>query len=75
MKTATENTKKVQKALEAGICSAIEFHKDLSGVSFCIDIIEDGVLVDSERIELDMKEAMKCIGGKRFVQHRLINCP
>jgi hypothetical protein len=73
MKTATENIKKVQKSLEIGN-TVIEFHKDLSGASFYIDIIEDGKVCDWERIELNIKETIKCIGGKRFTQHRLINC-
>lgn len=69
--TKEESTKKVQEALANGKCLSVHFYADGSGAEFhIIDPHGDHGLPCDWLIGLPIEDAMNCVYGFWFIQHK-----
>ena len=70
-----EGIKKVREALSNGKCLSVDFYKDGSGASFhFIDPHGDHGLPCDILMSFSIEEAIQCISGFRFGQHKFKPC-
>ena len=70
-----EDIEKVREALDNGKCLSVEFYSDGSGAAFhIIDPHGDHGLPCDCIMSLRIDEALRCISGFRFNQHKHKTC-
>lgn len=66
-----EGIAKVREALDRGKCLSVDFYKDGSGASFhIIDPHGDHGLPCDISMSFRIDEALQCLSGFRFAQHK-----